>query len=175
MRVTGPQQVQKTLEVVFVNQAHVLHLHRVGQQRQAGRLVLDEGAVQERHVQAFDVQGHVGQRVIGDQVEGHVGVAEGQVEIDEGNAVVRILGQGAAEVDGEAGAADAAARAEDGDDLRGQLRLLVGPPVRCRPCPPRGWADGAGRVEQLFEDDGLGQEELGPALKGLEQGLARRN
>ena len=95
--------------------------------------VLAQRALEERHVEPVDVQGHVGQGVIGDQIEGHVGVAQGQVEIDEGDVVVRVLGQRGAEIDGEAGAADAAARAEHGDDLRLDLERAVAAAVgRCR-------------------------------------------
>ena len=79
--------------------------------------MLAQRAPQESHVQALDVQGHIGQCVVGNEVEGHIGVAKGEVEIDQGGVVLGVLSQRGAEVDGDAGAADPAARAQDGDDL----------------------------------------------------------
>ena len=84
--------------------------------------------------------GDVGQGVVGNQVQGDVGIAQGQIEIDQGDVVIRLLGQDAAEVDGDTGAADAAAGAEHGDDLRFDLgarrpmacRIAVGPARDCR-------------------------------------------
>ena len=107
-----------------MNQGDVFHLHRMRQQRQAA-CMLAQRAAQERHVEAIDVHGDVGQRVVGNQVERDVGIAQGQIEIDQGDVVVGVLGQVAAEVDGEAGAADAAARADDGDDQRFGLDAAV--------------------------------------------------
>ena len=52
--------------------------------------VLAQRAAQELHVEPVDVQGDVGQGVIGNQVEGDVGVAQGEVEIDQGDVVVRV-------------------------------------------------------------------------------------
>ena len=115
MRVTGPEQADHALQVILVDQADVAHLHRVRQQRQTGR-VRDERAFQKRHVQPLDVHGHVGERVHRHQIERDVGVSQGHVEIDESDAVFCFLGQGAAQVHGDAGAADAAARAKDGND-----------------------------------------------------------
>ena len=62
-----------------------------------------------------DVLGDVGQRVFGNRVEEHVGVAEAQVEVEQDDGVVFVGGQRAAQVDGQARRADAAGRAGDGD------------------------------------------------------------
>src|SRR5207248_7901432 len=80
VRVAGPQQVDDALQVLLADQGGVLQLHRVGQQRQAA-LVLAQRPPQELHVQPVDVQGDVGQGVVGHQVQGDVGVAQGQVEV----------------------------------------------------------------------------------------------
>ena len=124
VRIAGPQQADHAAQVFLVNQGDVFHLHRVRQQRQAA-LVLAQRAAQERHVEPIDVHGDVGQRVIGDQVEGDVGVAQGEIEIDEGDVVLGVLGHVAAEVDGDAGAADAALGADDRDDERFRPRGAV--------------------------------------------------
>src|SRR5579864_3405961 len=99
--------------MIFVNQGDVLHLHRMGKNGQAC-FMLAQGAAQKGHVQAVNVQGNVGQGVIGNQVQGDISVAQCQVQIDQRDIVVRIeLGEIAAKVDGQARAADAAARTDN--------------------------------------------------------------
>ena len=169
VRVTGPQQTDHALQVVLVDQGDVFHLHRVRQQRQSGG-VLGQRTPQERHVEPVNVHGHVSQRVIGDQVQGHVGVAQGQIEVHQGDVVVVLLGQVAAEVDAQAGAAHAAAGADDGNDLRLHLERAVdrGRAVAgcaLRPQPLQG-------AQQFFEYDGLRQEFLGPVAQRLQNRLA---
>ncbi len=169
-RVACPQQVDQPRQMVFVDQADVFHLHRVRQQRQPRR-VLAQGTAQEGHVQSFDVHRRVGQRVIGDQVEGHIGVAQGEVEIHQRDVVCVVLSHVAAEVDRERRAADSAARTHDGNDQRLGARTAVG----------GGAAVGAGAAalakplqgeQQLFENDGGRQEFLGAGAEGLQYGLA---
>ncbi len=127
--------------------------------------VLAQRPAQERHVEAVDVQGHVGQGVVGNQVEGDVGIAQGEVEIDQGDVVVGVLGEIAAEVDGEAGAADAAAGADHGDHRGVDLEAAVA--VRCCRRPRCGFARRRCRApQQLFEHHRLREEFLGPGRGG---------
>ena len=73
--------------------------------------------------------------------QGDVGVAQGQVEVDEGDGVVRVGGQGAPRLTARVVHADAAARAEDGDDRAmrpsGGAIGCRGPSRSLLPCSPR--------------------------------------
>ena len=60
------------------------------------------------------------------RVEEDVGVAQGQVEIDQHDAVALFAGQDAAEVDRQARRADAAGRAADGDHVAGAAAAVAG-------------------------------------------------
>src|SRR5579883_3400130 len=109
-----------------------------------------QGALEELHVETIDVEGHVRQGVVGHQIEADVGVAQGQVEIDQGNAVAGVHGQGGAEVDREGGGADATPGAEYGDDHR------LDPSAGLGDDPAVGGAGGSAqtlkRLDQFFED-----------------------
>ena len=82
-------------------------------------------AFQQREVQPRDVLGHVDQRVVGDRVEEHVGVAQAEVEIHQDDGVLRILGEDAAEIDRQAGRAHAADGAGHGDHLAAAGAVLA--------------------------------------------------
>src|SRR5262249_33586376 len=88
VRVADPQQVNDAGQVVLVNDADIGDVERMGQQVQAGALVLHHRALQVVHVQAFDVQGQVGQRVVRHQVQGDVGIAQGHVQVEQNDAVL---------------------------------------------------------------------------------------
>ena len=75
--------------------------------------------------EAVDVHGDIGQGVVGNQIEGDIGIAKCKIEIDKRCVVLRVLGQATAEVDGEAGTADAAARADHGDDKGFDLGIAL--------------------------------------------------
>src|SRR5262249_45079086 len=105
--VVDPQQVEHPLDVGRLDDHHVGQLQRVGQQVQAGALVLQQRPLDEVKVELLDVQGQVGQGVVGQDVQGDVAVAQGQVEVGQGDGVARLGGEAGGEVDGQGGAADA--------------------------------------------------------------------
>ena len=114
VRERGLEQADHAPQVVGRDQRHVFQLHRPRQQVQA-RGVLGQRSLEQREVEPRDVLGDVDQRVVGNRVEEHVGVAQAQVEVDQGHGVSRIGRQDAAQVDGQAGRADAAGGAGHGD------------------------------------------------------------
>jgi len=69
---------------------HVGDLDRPIEQRHAGRLVLDQRALQEVQVQLVDIGGQVGHGVVRRDRQVNAGVAEGQVQIDQGHLIFRI-------------------------------------------------------------------------------------
>ncbi len=85
--------------------------------------------LQEAEVQPRDVLGHVDQRVVGNGVEKDVGIAEAEIEIDKRDRVLRVLGQDAGQVHGQAGVAHAAQRTGHGDDLAAARAVLAA--ARC--------------------------------------------
>lgn len=169
MGVTGPQQADEPAKMLLVNERNVFQLHGMGQQGQPG-VVFAQRPFQEGHVEPLDVEGDIGQGVVGNQVEGDIGIAEGEVEIDEGRGMARILSEVAAEIDGDARGADAAA----GTDNRDHERILSAAAAG------HGTAVGlgAGRFksvqgeEEFFENDRRGEEFLGPGPQRLQDRLA---
>ena len=87
VRERGLQQADHAPQVVGRDQGHVFQLHRPRQQVQA-RGVLGQRALEQREVEPRDVLGDVDQRVVGNRVEEHVGVAQAQVEVDQGHGVL---------------------------------------------------------------------------------------
>ena len=85
VRERGLQQTDHALQVVGRDQRHVFQLHRPRQQVQP-RGVFGQRPLQQREVEPRDVLRHVDQRVVGNRVEKHVGVAQAQVEVDQGHA-----------------------------------------------------------------------------------------
>ena len=153
VRERGLQQADHALQVVGRDQGHVFQLHRPRQQVQA-RGVLRQRPLQQREVEPRDVLGDVDQRVVGNRVEEHVGVAQAQVEVDQRDGVARIGGQDAAQVDGQAGGAHAAGGAGHGDH-GAAARLAVAAAEALV-------ADALERRDQVFDPHRLGQELLGP-------------
>ena len=93
-----------------------LHVDRAGQEKRAA-LMLRERPLQQSVVQPCDVLGDVLNRVVGDDVEPNVRVAQGKVEIEHRHAVRRILSENTREVDRQRRAADSTRRAGDRVDL----------------------------------------------------------
>ena len=107
-----------------------------------------------REVEPRDVLGHVDQGVVGNGVEEHVGIAQAKIEIDQGDGVLLVLGQDAAQIDGQAGGAHAADGAGHGDDLAAAGPVFAGTEAA--------FADPSQRRQQVFDADRLGEELLGP-------------
>ena len=101
---------------VGVDRKRVLQFHRPRQQVQPAG-VLRQRTLEQLDVQAADVLNHVGQRVIGDRIEEHVGVAQRQVHVDQRHAVGRFGRQHTTQVDRDRRRPDAAGRPRDGDHL----------------------------------------------------------
>ncbi len=131
----------------------VFQPHRPRQQVDAGGM-LRQRPLQEAEVQAGDVLGHVDQRVVGDGVQEHVGVAQAEVEVHQRDRVLRVLGQHAGEVHRQAGVAHAAQRAGHGHDLASAGTVLAGAVAAL--------ADPSQGGQQVFDLDRLGEEFLGP-------------
>ena len=74
----------------LVDQPDLGDFQRVAQDRQARSLVLGHRPAEEVHVQPLDVPRQVGDRDVLEPVhlQGDVGVAQGQVEVDQGDGVV---------------------------------------------------------------------------------------
>ena len=143
--------------------ADVFHLHRPRQQVQA-RGVLGQRSLEQREVEPRDVLGHVDQRVVGNRVEEHVGVAQAQVEIDQGHGVLRVGRQDAAQVDRQAGGAHAAGRAGHGDH-RAAASLAVAAAEAVV-------ADPLQRRHQVFDPHRLRQELFGAGPHGPQDQVA---
>jgi len=104
VRKRGFQQADDALQVVGRDQRDVFQLHGPRQQVQAGGM-LRQRAFQQGEIEPRNVLGHVHQRIVGNRVEKHVGVAQAEIEIDQGHGVFRILSEDATEVDGQTGRA----------------------------------------------------------------------
>ncbi len=117
VRVADLEQVQDALDVLFVDHADVGDFQRVPQDRQAGRLVLGQRPAQEVHVQPLDVPRQVGDRDVLEPVTSRAMSASPRARSRSirATALCRVGGQGRGQVDRQRRAADAAARAEDGD------------------------------------------------------------
>ena len=80
------EQAQHAGQLVGRDVPGVFQLHRPRQQVQA-RVVLRERALEQRQVEPADVLGDVGERVFGNRVEKHVGVAQAQVEVQQHDGI----------------------------------------------------------------------------------------
>ena len=138
----------------------VVELHRARQQKQAA-IVPRQRSLEQRIVEPRDVLGHVLNRVIGNDVEPDVGIAEGEIEIDDDDAVLLVAGQNAAQVDRQRRAAHAAAGAGDGDHLA-RADLPFARPRHLR------LPDALEGRQNVFELQRQAQELLGPVAHGLQ-------
>ncbi len=136
-----------------VIKATVFQLHGPRQQVNP-RGMLRQRSLQQAEVQAGDVLGHVDQRVVGNGVEEDVGVAQAEVEVDQGDGVLRVLGQHAGQVHGQAGIAHAAQRTGHGHDLAAAGPALAGAVAAFADAPQGG--------QQVVDPQRLGEEFLGP-------------
>ena len=82
------QQAEHARQLVGRDVPGVFQLHRPRQQVQA-RVVLGERPLEQRQVEPADVLRDVGERVFGNRVEEHVGVAQAQVEVEQHDRVGR--------------------------------------------------------------------------------------
>src|SRR4051812_21290483 len=117
MRVADAKQVKNPFHMRFVNHADVVNFQRMAKNREPAGFMPRQGAAQVVHVEAFDVPRQVGDGDVFHAVDfnGDVGVAQGEVEVEQGHAVRRVGGQGGGEVDGQSCGTDAAAGSEYGD------------------------------------------------------------
>ena len=114
VREAGLEQPEHAAKILGRDQRGILQLDRSRQQIQTGRMfghgLLEQGEVHPRHV-----LGDVGQRVIGNRIQKDVGIAQRQIQIDQGNRIGFVGRQGTTQVDGQAGGADTATGAGNGD------------------------------------------------------------
>ena len=111
------EQAEQASQGLGIDLGGVFQRDGVGQDVEA-RGVPGHRPLEQGQVEAVDVLDHVEQGVVGDDVEAGVDRAEHQVEVEEDGLVLVTGGQGGGEVDRQRGAADAAGRPGDGDDLR---------------------------------------------------------
>src|SRR5262245_29505180 len=103
----------------------VLKLYGARQQVQA-RGVLRQRPFEQCEVESREVLRDINERVVGNTIEAHVGVAQGHVQIDQHGAIALLLSQDATEIDRQAGRAYTACGAANSDDMTRSTAAVAG-------------------------------------------------
>ena len=89
--------------------------------------MLGQGPFEQLNVQPGGVLDHVGQRVIRDRIQENIGITQGQIQVDQRDAVLRLGGQDAAKIDGRGSCPHAAGRAGHRDHFARPRTGFAGP------------------------------------------------